>query len=73
MEYLTLQKRYAQVHSWLEAVEDDGRVHGRVISNGAVTGRMTHQSTQHGASTQQVTAPMDMSVALAGLYRKVRS
>ena len=44
LEYLTLQKRYAQVHSWLEAVHDDGRVHGRVISNGAVTGRMTHQS-----------------------------
>jgi len=44
LEYLTLQKRYAQVHSWLDAVEDDGRVHGRVISNGAVTGRMTHQS-----------------------------
>lgn len=44
LEYLTLQKRYAQVHSWLEAVEEDGRVHGRVISNGAVTGRMTHQS-----------------------------
>ena len=44
LEYLTLQKRYAQVHSWLEAVKDDGRVHGRVISNGAVTGRMTHQS-----------------------------
>lgn len=43
-EYLMLQKRYAQVNSWLEHVEDDGRVHGRVISNGAVTGRMTHQS-----------------------------
>ena len=44
-EYLMLQKRYAQVHSWLDHVQqDDGRVHGRVISNGAVTGRMTHQS-----------------------------
>jgi hypothetical protein len=43
-EYLMLQKRYAQVHSWLEHVKEDGRVHGRVISNGAVTGRMTHQS-----------------------------
>ena len=43
-EYLMLQKRYAQVHSWLEHMQDDGRVHGRVISNGAVTGRMTHQS-----------------------------
>ena len=44
LEYLLLQKRHAQVLSWLEAVQEDGRVHGRVISNGAVTGRMTHQS-----------------------------
>ena len=43
-EYLMLQKRYAQVNSWWTHVEEDGRVHGRVISNGAVTGRMTHQS-----------------------------
>jgi DNA polymerase-1 len=43
-EYLMLQKRIAQVESWLEAVESDGRVHGRVITNGAVTGRMTHMS-----------------------------
>jgi DNA polymerase I-like protein with 3'-5' exonuclease and polymerase domains len=43
-EYLMLQKRYAQVHSWLEHLQADGRVHGRVISNGAITGRMTHQS-----------------------------
>ena len=44
LEYLLLQKRHAQVLSWLEAVKEDGRVHGRVISNGAVTGRMTHQN-----------------------------
>ena len=43
-EYLMLQKRYAQVNSWLQHVKEDGRVHGRVISNGAVTGRMTHLS-----------------------------
>lgn len=43
-EYLMLQKRCAQVESWLEAVASDGRVHGRVITNGAVTGRMTHMS-----------------------------
>ena len=43
LEYLLLQKRYAQVNSWLEHVQDDGRVHGRVTTNGAVTGRMTHQ------------------------------
>tara|TARA_R110000824_G_scaffold35225_1_gene110651 strand:+ start:170 stop:1888 length:1719 start_codon:yes stop_codon:yes gene_type:complete len=41
-EYLMLQKRIAQIESWLEAVADDGRVHGRVTTNGAVTGRMTH-------------------------------
>ncbi len=43
-EYLMLQKRIAQIESWLSAVESDGRVHGRVITNGAVTGRMTHHS-----------------------------
>jgi DNA polymerase I-like protein with 3'-5' exonuclease and polymerase domains len=43
-EYLLLQKRVAQVSSWLDAVHKDGRVHGKVISNGAVTGRMTHHS-----------------------------
>jgi DNA polymerase I-like protein with 3'-5' exonuclease and polymerase domains len=44
LEYLMLQKRVAQVSSWLEEVKDDGRVHGRVNTNGAVTGRMTHSS-----------------------------
>jgi DNA polymerase I-like protein with 3'-5' exonuclease and polymerase domains len=43
-EYLMVQKRIAQIQSWLDAVEDDGRVHGYVNSNGAVTGRMTHSS-----------------------------
>ena len=44
LEYLLLQKRYAQVKSWLEHTEEEGRVHGRVISNGAITGRMTHRN-----------------------------
>lgn len=43
-EYLMLQKRIAQIESWIEAVGDDGRVHGKVITNGAVTGRATHSS-----------------------------
>ena len=43
-EYLMVGKRIAQVQSWLDAVEDDGRVHGQVNSIGAVTGRMTHSS-----------------------------
>jgi DNA polymerase I-like protein with 3'-5' exonuclease and polymerase domains len=43
-EYLMIQKRVAQISSWLELVADDGRVHGRVTTNGAVTGRATHSS-----------------------------
>ncbi len=47
-EYLMLQKRIAQVQSWLDAVKDDGRVHGYVNACGAVTGRMTHSSPNMG-------------------------
>tara|TARA_R100000808_G_C2155309_1_gene167437 strand:+ start:7344 stop:9098 length:1755 start_codon:yes stop_codon:yes gene_type:complete len=43
-EYLLLQKRIAQIESWVEAVEDDDRVHGFVIPNGAITGRMAHRA-----------------------------
>jgi len=43
-QFLLLQKRIAQIDSWIEATEDDGRVHGFVIPNGAITGRMTHRS-----------------------------
>jgi DNA polymerase I len=42
--YLMLQKRISQVSSWFDVVKPNGRVHGRVITNGAVTGRMTHIS-----------------------------
>jgi DNA polymerase I-like protein with 3'-5' exonuclease and polymerase domains len=44
LDYLLLQKRISQVKSWLDALGPDGRVHGKVITNGAVTGRMTHSS-----------------------------
>lgn len=47
-EYLMIQKRVAQIASWLELVKDDGRVHGRVTTNGAVTGRCTHSSPNMG-------------------------
>ena len=43
-EYLMLNKRVSQIESWMEAVGKDGRVHGKVITNGAVTGRATHSS-----------------------------
>ena len=42
--YLTLQKRESQLDSWLEKLGKDGRVHGKVIGFGAVTGRATHSS-----------------------------
>jgi len=41
-EYLLLQKRVAQVESWIDHADNLDRVHGQVITNGAVTGRMTH-------------------------------
>jgi DNA polymerase I len=44
LEYLTLQKRVGMLRSWIDAVGDDGRIHGRVNTCGAVTGRMTHSS-----------------------------
>jgi DNA polymerase I len=43
-EYMMLQKRQSQLESWFKAIKDDGRVHGKVITNGAVTGRATHHS-----------------------------
>lgn len=42
--YLLLQKRVSQIEQWFDALGDDGRIHGRVITNGAVTGRMTHMA-----------------------------
>ena len=41
-DFLLYQKRIAQVQSWLDALEEDGRVHGAVIPNGTITGRMSH-------------------------------
>ena len=40
--FLMLQKRIAQVNSWFDNLKEDNRVHGYVVSNGAVTGRMSH-------------------------------
>mgnify|MGYP003147955154 CR=1 FL=1 len=41
-DFLLYQKRIAQVQSWLDALEEDNRVHGSVIPNGTITGRMSH-------------------------------
>ena len=50
-EYLMLQKRVGMLDSWLTHAKDDGRVHGRVMPNGAITGRMTHTSPNMGQIT----------------------
>lgn len=45
-EYLMIQKRIGQVaegdKAWLRYVQADGKIHGSVNPNGAVTGRATH-------------------------------
>jgi len=41
-EWKMLESRWKTVESWLEACSSDNRVHGKVITMGAVTGRMTH-------------------------------
>jgi DNA polymerase I-like protein with 3'-5' exonuclease and polymerase domains len=55
-EYFLLQKRCGLFDSWLKSVKDDGRVHGRVNTIGAITGRMTHSSPNM-AQVPSVRAP----------------
>ncbi|WJY17657.1 DNA polymerase [Alteriqipengyuania flavescens] len=48
VEYLTVDKRLGQLaegrQAWMKSVREDGRIHGRVNSLGAVTRRMTHST-----------------------------
>ena len=52
MEYMMVTKRISQLaegkQAWLKKYSKEGRIHGRVKSNGAVTGRMTHSSPNLG-------------------------
>lgn len=47
-ESLLLKKRLGQLadgnNAWLTSYEEDGRIHGRVIPNGCVSGRASHSS-----------------------------
>lgn len=43
-KYLLLEKRASQIKSWLEAVQEDGRVHGKVLTLRTISGRMAHTS-----------------------------
>ena len=42
-EYLLVDKRISQLSQWLDA-DVDGRIHGDVNTNGAISGRMTHSN-----------------------------
>ena len=42
-EYLLVDKRISQLSQWLDA-DIDGKVHGDVNTNGAISGRMTHSN-----------------------------
>ena len=42
--YLLLQKRIAQIRSWIEKCGDEGRVHGKVMTLKTITGRMAHNN-----------------------------
>lgn len=59
-EYLMVSKRLGQLahgtQAILRKVKDDGRIHGRVKTNGASTGRCTH-SNPNVANTPSVNAP----------------
>lgn len=74
--YLLLQKRVSQVQSWLDVVKDDGKVHGRVITLKAISGRMAHNSpnmaqvpavySPYGKECRAVWIPSDMRYKLLG-------
>ena len=42
-EFLLLQKRIAQINSWFDVLKVN-RIHGRVITTGTITNRMSHRS-----------------------------
>jgi DNA polymerase-1 len=42
--YLTLEKRVSQIKSWIDVADENDKVHGRVMTLGTITGRMSHSS-----------------------------
>lgn len=48
LRYFELQKINSFLTNWDDKIQADGRIHGNVITNGAVTGRMTHSSPNLG-------------------------
>ena len=61
-EYLMLQKRVGMIDSWLKhAKETTDRVHGGIITNGTITGRMTHRNPNLG-QVPSVTKPFGQEI-----------
>ena len=56
LSYLTLGKKASMIEGWLKHVAEDGRIHGRVNTLGAVTARMTHSAP----NVAQVDSDVDM-------------
>ena len=48
LRYFEITKIQSFLTNWTDKIADDDRIHGHVISNGAVTGRMTHSSPNLG-------------------------
>ena len=44
IDFFLISKRIVMINAWVDAVQKDGRVHGKVNSCGAISGRMTHFS-----------------------------
>ena len=44
IDFFLIAKRIVMINAWVDAVQKDGRVHGKVNSCGAISGRMTHFS-----------------------------
>ena len=61
-EYLMLQKRVGMIDSWLKHVDETThRVHGGIITNGTITGRMTHRNPNLG-QVPSVTKPFGKEI-----------
>ena len=72
-KYKLIQKRIASLsegaQSLMKAAKKDGRIHGRVQTNGAVTGRMTHSSPPvAGTPKVQIGADKKPILGVAGGY-----
>jgi DNA polymerase I-like protein with 3'-5' exonuclease and polymerase domains len=73
VEYLTIQKRLGMLaegdNAWQKMVKQNGRIHGEVITNGAVTGRATHRNPNV-AQVPKVPKDKDKKIlyGAAGMY-----